>query len=225
MAVILELGLEKEVAAMGPLVNKRRRKRGNDEAEANAPPKVLRKDHVSFRPAQSTLRWKSIALIGFDTGSTFSTLATQDAPTAKKSVRDPDPLSYVKPQPHPERNIAYHTNKSHVPHNVNADLPRKQPPRSPPEMLLPQRSRPVLCGEFGVREIDLLPIHGWITRRYVSAGVGRDQQLPPGHPGRVPRHGRSHSTAKVAMGSQLRLRFEQEVRLLKKAIAKIARRD
>ncbi|GKA34624.1 hypothetical protein Tco_0721053 [Tanacetum coccineum] len=32
-------------------------------------------------------------------------------------------------------------------------------------------------------------------------------------------------TRQVAMGSQLRLRFEQEVRLLKKAKSKIARRD
>ncbi|GJS79196.1 hypothetical protein Tco_0729077 [Tanacetum coccineum] len=49
--VVQESGLEKEVASIGPLVNKRRRKRGNDEAEANAPPKVLRKDHAAFHPA------------------------------------------------------------------------------------------------------------------------------------------------------------------------------
>ncbi|GJX26948.1 hypothetical protein Tco_0233244 [Tanacetum coccineum] len=49
--VVQEPGLEKEVAAMGPPVNKRCRKRGNDEAEANAPPKVLRMDHAAFRPA------------------------------------------------------------------------------------------------------------------------------------------------------------------------------
>ncbi|GKB71857.1 hypothetical protein Tco_0933269 [Tanacetum coccineum] len=41
--VVQEPGLEKEVAAIGPPVNKRRHKRGNDEGEANAPPKVLRK--------------------------------------------------------------------------------------------------------------------------------------------------------------------------------------
>ncbi|GJV63696.1 hypothetical protein Tco_1474524 [Tanacetum coccineum] len=58
--VVLKPGLEKEVAAMGPLVNKRRRKRGNDEAEANAPPKVLRKDHAAFRPARSTLGGKLV---------------------------------------------------------------------------------------------------------------------------------------------------------------------
>ncbi|GKA11739.1 hypothetical protein Tco_0691285, partial [Tanacetum coccineum] len=45
--VVLELNLEKEAAAMGPPLNKRRRKRDKGEAEANAPPKVLRKDHAS----------------------------------------------------------------------------------------------------------------------------------------------------------------------------------
>ncbi|GKB14627.1 hypothetical protein Tco_0848550 [Tanacetum coccineum] len=96
MEVILEPGLEKEVAAMGPLVNKRLHKRGNDEAEANAPPKVLRKDHAAFRPIQSTLGWKSLAPIGLDAGSIFSTPATHDAPTTAKSVSDPDPLSSRK---------------------------------------------------------------------------------------------------------------------------------
>nr|GEU40502.1 hypothetical protein [Tanacetum cinerariifolium] len=48
--VISESSLEKEVAAMGPVVNKRRRKRGN-EGGANAPPKVLRKDYAQDIPA------------------------------------------------------------------------------------------------------------------------------------------------------------------------------
>nr|GEX23936.1 hypothetical protein [Tanacetum cinerariifolium] len=56
---IPESGLEKEVTTMGPIVNKRRRKRGNKGAEANAPPKVLRKDHVASCPSQSTLGGKS----------------------------------------------------------------------------------------------------------------------------------------------------------------------
>nr|GFB53442.1 hypothetical protein [Tanacetum cinerariifolium] len=93
--VILETGLEKEVAA-------KRRKRGNDKAKANASPKLLRKDHAAFRPAQSTLGWKSLAPIGLDAGSTFSMPATQDAPTTAKSVSDPYSLSYAKLQPHPE---------------------------------------------------------------------------------------------------------------------------
>ncbi|GKC78279.1 hypothetical protein Tco_1129053, partial [Tanacetum coccineum] len=89
-----------------------------------------------------------------------------------------------------------------------------------------QGARSALHGKFRVREIDLRTIRGRVARKYLPAGVGRDQQLPPGYPGRMPRHGRSHSaTGQVAMGSQLRLRFKQEVRLLKKATAKIARRD
>nr|GEY79008.1 hypothetical protein [Tanacetum cinerariifolium] len=166
--VVLEPSLEKEVAAMGPRVNRRRRKRGNDKAEANAPPKVLRKDHAAFRPAQSTLRVKPLAPLGFDAGFTFATHVTHEAHTAAKSVSDPDPLSYTKPQPHPELDIAYHTNKSHVLHNVDADLLGKRLPRSPPEMLLPQGARPVLRGESGVREINLLPLHGQVARRLVK---------------------------------------------------------
>ncbi|GKD11287.1 hypothetical protein Tco_1190972 [Tanacetum coccineum] len=93
---IPEPDLEKEVAAMGPQVNKRRRKRGNDEADANAPPKVLRKDHVALGPAQSTLGGKSLAAVGLDVGSTLVTPATQETPSDAKSVNDPDPLSNAK---------------------------------------------------------------------------------------------------------------------------------
>ncbi|GJX52259.1 hypothetical protein Tco_0280628 [Tanacetum coccineum] len=78
---------------------------------------------------------------------------------------------------------------------------------------LQRGARPVLRGESGVREIDLLHIRRRVARRYLSAGVGRDQQLLLVHPGRV------------AMGPQLKLRFKQEVRLLKKATARIARWD
>ncbi|GKB25102.1 hypothetical protein Tco_0864503, partial [Tanacetum coccineum] len=55
-----------------------RRKRGNDEADANAPPKVLRKDHAASRPTQSTLEGKSLASMGLEAGSTFSAPASQE---------------------------------------------------------------------------------------------------------------------------------------------------
>nr|GEW59249.1 hypothetical protein [Tanacetum cinerariifolium] len=41
-----EPNLEKETITIGAFVNKRRHKKGPDEVKANAPPKVLRKDHV-----------------------------------------------------------------------------------------------------------------------------------------------------------------------------------
>ncbi|GKB64342.1 hypothetical protein Tco_0920528, partial [Tanacetum coccineum] len=147
--VVQELWLEKEVAAMGPPVNKRRRKRGNDEAEANAPPKVLRKDHATFRLAQKT-------------------------PADAKSVSDPEPLSYAKPQPHLKQDVALSSRKT------APEIPTKNVATAEVQDLLSTES-------LGLYNINL----AW----------------------------------QVAMGSQLRLRFEQEVRLLKKATAMIARRD
>nr|GEW38135.1 hypothetical protein [Tanacetum cinerariifolium] len=53
---------------------------GPDETEANAPPKVLRKDHVASHLSQSTLKGKSLAAMGIGTGSTVSAPATQETP-------------------------------------------------------------------------------------------------------------------------------------------------
>ncbi|GKB99982.1 hypothetical protein Tco_0986119 [Tanacetum coccineum] len=103
--VVLEPDLEQEVAAIGPLLHKRCRKRGNDEADANAPPKVLRKDHVAFRPAQSTIGGKSLETMGKVAFSTI-TPSAQDTPAGASIVKDPDPLSYAKPRPIPEQDIA-----------------------------------------------------------------------------------------------------------------------
>ncbi|GKA36352.1 hypothetical protein Tco_0722843 [Tanacetum coccineum] len=76
---------------MGPSVNKRRRKRDNAEAEANAPPNVLRNDHAPICPEQGTRGGKSLAAMGLEAGSTF-TSAAQETPT---DVSDPELLSYV----------------------------------------------------------------------------------------------------------------------------------
>nr|GEV31515.1 ribonuclease H-like domain-containing protein [Tanacetum cinerariifolium] len=62
-----ETGLVEEIAAMGPCVIKERRKRGNDGVDANAPPKVLRKDHADSRTTQSTIGGKSLASMGLET--------------------------------------------------------------------------------------------------------------------------------------------------------------
>ncbi|GJT18846.1 hypothetical protein Tco_0877552 [Tanacetum coccineum] len=58
------VNLEKEVTAIGPLVNKRRRKRDKSEMEANAPPKVLRTNHASVCPELVTRGGKSLAAMG-----------------------------------------------------------------------------------------------------------------------------------------------------------------
>ncbi|GKB04782.1 hypothetical protein Tco_0832977, partial [Tanacetum coccineum] len=100
--VVLEPRLEKEVASIGPPVNKRRRKRDNAEAEVNAPPKVLRKDHAPVCPEQSTHGGKYLAAMGLETDSTF-TSAAQETPA---DVRDPEPLSYAKPHSYFQQDIA-----------------------------------------------------------------------------------------------------------------------
>ncbi|GKA78575.1 hypothetical protein Tco_0785112 [Tanacetum coccineum] len=182
MKVVLETGLEKEVAAIRPIVYKKGRKRCNGEAEANAPPKVLRKDHAAFHTAKCTLRGKPLAPMGLHllhacyTGRFYyceererSRSAVLCETTTVPRARH-CPIFQENGHRDPHRKCCYHGG-----------------------------ARPVLRGESGVREIDLLPIRGRVARRYLSAGVGRDQQLPPGHPGRVPRHGRSHSTAGVLL--------------------------
>ncbi|GKA95634.1 hypothetical protein Tco_0817729 [Tanacetum coccineum] len=75
------------------------------EEEANASPKVLRKDHVSS-PAHSAYKGKSLAAMGLGAGSISSIPSAQGASTAAKSVSDPDPLPYAKPQQYPEQDIA-----------------------------------------------------------------------------------------------------------------------
>ncbi|GKE00878.1 hypothetical protein Tco_1388861, partial [Tanacetum coccineum] len=151
----------------GAPVNKRRkqirRKRANDEAEANAPPKVLRKDH--------------------------------GASTATKSVSNPDPLSYAKPQPYPEQDIAQCRSSS----GTATEIPTEH---------------------VATTEVNVQLSVG-------SPESGRSTSVPfvVGSPGDFLSQYNMNLTRQVAMGSQLRLRFEQEVRLLKKARAKIARRD
>ncbi|GJV68732.1 hypothetical protein Tco_1484241 [Tanacetum coccineum] len=230
------VALEEEVAAMGPPVNKRRRKRGNNEAEANAPPKVLRRDHDAFRPAQSTHGGKSLASMGLDAGSLLSTPAAQDPSTATKSVSDPEPLSYAKPQPHPEQDIAQSSKgtATEIPTedvataevNVQFSVGSPESGRS--------TSVPSVVGSPGG-----IYQPGWgVTNdcRLDTPDACQDvvdHIVPPGYFSEL-RHLPNadflsqyniNLARQVAMGSQLRLRFEQEVRLLKKARSKIARRD
>ncbi|GKG60444.1 hypothetical protein Tco_0612045, partial [Tanacetum coccineum] len=67
--VVLEVNLEKEVTAMGSLVNKRGRKRDKSKMIANAPPKVLRTDHAFVLPESMTRRGKSLAIMGVGAGT------------------------------------------------------------------------------------------------------------------------------------------------------------
>ncbi|GJZ40395.1 hypothetical protein Tco_0586958 [Tanacetum coccineum] len=103
--VVQEPVLEKEMAAIGPPVNKRRHQRGIDEAEGNATPNVLRKDHAT-PPSCTKYPWgESLTAMGFEAGSTFTPVA-QETSAGAKSVSNPDPLSYVRPPPHSKQDIS-----------------------------------------------------------------------------------------------------------------------
>nr|GEV53780.1 transposase (putative), gypsy type [Tanacetum cinerariifolium] len=234
--VILEPGLEKETAAMGPLVNKRCRKRGNDEAKANAPPKVLRKDHATFRHARSILKEKSLAPMGLYAGFTFSMSATQDAPTTAKSVSDPDSLSYAKPQPRLELDIAQSSRKTAT------VIPIKNVATTEAQGLFFMES--MKSGKStSFLSVDGSPggIYqpGWgVTDncRLDTPDACQDMvdHIVPSEYFFELRHLPNtdflseyniNLARLVAMGSQQRLRFEKEVRLLKKATTKIAKRE
>ncbi|GJW61077.1 hypothetical protein Tco_0110412 [Tanacetum coccineum] len=98
--------VEEEDAADVPVVSKRRHKRVNDGADANAPPKVLRKDFDVSRPTSSTFEGKSFAATGLEAGSTLSVPASQRTPAG---TIDSDPLSFTEPQPAPAQDIAEST--------------------------------------------------------------------------------------------------------------------
>ncbi|GJR58022.1 hypothetical protein Tco_1500184 [Tanacetum coccineum] len=169
--VIPELNLEKEATVMGPLVNKRRRKRDQSEMEANAPPKVLRKDHASVRPVQNTRGGKSLASMR---------LITED-PDSEKST------SFTSMVWSPG-NI-YQPGWG-VTNNCRLDTP---------DVCQDMVDHIVPPGYFSV--LRHLPNDDFLSQYNINL------------------------TQQVAMGSQLRLRFEQEAKLLKKAVAQVARRD
>ncbi|GJX07094.1 hypothetical protein Tco_0195026 [Tanacetum coccineum] len=145
VGVTPKIGLENEVAAMRPLVSKKHRERGGDGADANAPPKVLRKTMMPSAQHRET----------------------------PADVSGPDPLSYTKPQSILEREIAQSSKGATV-----AGDPDSEKSTS--------------------------------FTSFTGSPSGR---------------GGPYSAVGVAMGSQLRLRFEQEVRLLKRATEKVAKRD
>ncbi|GJS23669.1 hypothetical protein Tco_0452301 [Tanacetum coccineum] len=204
--VIPETGVEEEVATMGP-------------------------PH-----AHSAYGGKSLTAMGLGAGSISSIPSAQGAPTAAKSVSDPDPLSYAKPQPYPEQDITQssrgttteipteHVATTKV--NVQLSVGSPEPGRS--------TSVPSVVGSPG----GIYQPWWGVTndcRLYTPAACQDtvDHIVPQGYFSEL-RHlpnadflsqYNMNLAWQVAMGSQLRLRFEQEVRLLKKAKAKIARRD
>ncbi|GJU09302.1 hypothetical protein Tco_1131698 [Tanacetum coccineum] len=182
---------EEEVAADVPLVSKRRRKRGNDGANANAPPKVLRKDFDASHPTQSIVGGKSLALMGLEAGSILVAPASQETPAG---TIDPDPLSYANPQSVPERDVAQSSKGDAVTGDPESE-----------HTSFTSISMPGLGGAPSTARILLRAAH-----------LPNDDFLCQYN---------MNLARQMAMGSQLRLRYKQEVKLLKKSVAQVARRD
>nr|GEV61517.1 transposase (putative), gypsy type [Tanacetum cinerariifolium] len=205
----LEVGPAERATTTDPHAVKERRKRGNDGIDTNAPPKLLRRDHADPRPTESTRGRKSLDAIEMGMGSTRSIHASQGAPA---DVSDSDPLSFADPQSRPSADGAAAAGDPESENTSFASMVG-----SPEGIYRP---------EWGIKNGSMLD-----TPKACQDLV--DYVAPPRYFLEL-RHLRNDDFLKqynvnlawqVAMGSQLRLRFEQEVKLLKKSVGQVARRD
>ncbi|GJU93406.1 hypothetical protein Tco_1318162 [Tanacetum coccineum] len=205
---------EEETAANAPLVSKRRRKRANEETNVNTSRKVLRKDFDVSHPTQSTIGGKYLAFIRLGASSIVPAPASQE--TLAGTI-NPDPISFVKPSSVPEQDIAQSSKIATAAGGPEPD------PTSPTIVMSPGG---IYQPEWGVT-------NGCRLDTPSSCQELVDHLAPPGYFSEL-RHlpneeflGQFNITLarQVAMGSQLRLRFEQEAKLLRKSITQVARRD
>ncbi|GKA25864.1 hypothetical protein Tco_0711973 [Tanacetum coccineum] len=166
----------------------------SDHGEANAPPKVLRNDHAFVHPAQDTRGGKSLAAMGVGPEPPSHTFVRQ-------SVSDPDPLSYAEPQPIPDQDIAQSSKGTATEIPIEGVTTTKVNVQF--SMGSPKSGRSTFA-PFIVGSPSGIYQPGW--------GVTNDYRLD------TPKYN-INLARQVALGTQLRLRFEQEVRLLKKARA------
>nr|GEU64282.1 hypothetical protein [Tanacetum cinerariifolium] len=210
-----ESGPAERVAATDPPAVKECRKSGHDGVDANAPPKVLRRDHADPRPAGSTHGGESLAAIELGMESTHSTPVPQSAPT---DVSDPDPLSFADPRSRPPVDVAQSSKGATAVEDPKFENTSFASMVGSPEGIYRL--------EWGIPNDSLLD-----TPEACQDLV--DHIAPPGyfwelrhlHNDDFLRQYNVNLAQKVAMGSQLRLRFEQEAKLLKKFVAQVARRN
>nr|GEU70381.1 hypothetical protein [Tanacetum cinerariifolium] len=210
-----EAGLVEEIAAMGPRVIKERRQRGNDGVDTNAPPKVLRKDHANSQPTLRTVEGKSLASMGLGTGSTFPVPTSQETPI---DVSDPDSLSFANPQSIPTENVAQSFKGAAVagdPESENTSFTSMV--GSPKSVYQPEWGVTNGCRLDAPKACQDLVDH--------IAPPGYFSELRHLHNDDFLKQYSINLARKAAMGSQLRLRFEQEAKLLKKFVAQVARQD
>nr|GEU32160.1 hypothetical protein [Tanacetum cinerariifolium] len=207
------VGQAEEAVAAEPSVAREIRKRGHDRVDANAPPKSLQRDHADLRPSGSSHGRKSLAAMQLCLAS--NVFVSEGAPA---NVSDPDPLSFADAPSHPPVDVA-----QSPPSVVAAKDPESENASSPTEVRSPGS---VYRLEWGVTNGNLLD-----TPEACQDLV--DHVAPSGYFFELC-HMRNEDflrqynvnlARQVALGSQLRLRFEQETKLLRKSVAQVARRD
>nr|GEW07908.1 hypothetical protein [Tanacetum cinerariifolium] len=187
---------------------------GNDGVDANAPPKVLRRDHADSRPTQSTHGGKSLAAMGLGMGSTRPDPASRGVPV---DVSDPDALSFADPQSRPTADVAQSSKGAAAAEDPESKNTFFTSMVGSPESIY----RP----EWGVPNGCLLDAHeAWQDLVDHIAPPGYFSELRHLHNDDFLKQYNVNLARQVAMGSQLRLRFEQEAKLLKKSVAQVARR-
>ncbi|GJX68450.1 hypothetical protein Tco_0304177 [Tanacetum coccineum] len=183
------------------------------EGGYNAPAKVLRKDHDAARAEHSARGGKSLADMSVDTEPVIHVPETQEPPVATQSVSDPDPLSYAKPQPNPKQDVAQSSKEAGAARNQDSE-------KSTPSPSIIGSPRSIYQPGWGV------PNDYRLDTPEACRDV-EDHIAPPGYFSEL-RHLPTDEflsqyninlARQVAMGSQLRLRFEQEAKLLKKFVA------
>nr|GEZ76170.1 hypothetical protein [Tanacetum cinerariifolium] len=198
----------KAVVAEPPEVRESR-KRGHERVDVNAPPKSLRRDHAD-RPSGSSRGGKSLAAMQLCLAS--NVFMSEGVPA---DVSDPDPLAFADAPSPPPADSSQGIAVAEDPGSKNA--------YSPTEVGSPES---VYRPEWGVTNGSLLD-----TPEACQDLV--DHAAPPGYFTELRympndeflQQYNVNLAWQVAMGSQLRLRFEQEAKLLKKSVAQVARRD
>nr|GEW42016.1 hypothetical protein [Tanacetum cinerariifolium] len=204
-------GQAEETATTDPPAAPESRKRGREGSDVNVPPKSLRRDHAHHRPSGSSRGGKSLAAIQLGLASTVR--MPEDAPAG---VSDPDPLSFADPPSRHPADVAQSSQGA-----AATGDPESENASSPVDI---GSSESIYRPEWGVSNGSLLDTHEACQDLV-------DHVAPPGYFSKL-RHMHNEEflrqynvdlTRQVAMGSQLRLRFEQEAKLLRKSVAQVAR--
>ncbi|GKB35832.1 hypothetical protein Tco_0880774 [Tanacetum coccineum] len=216
MGATVEPNLEKVVISIRPTIKKIRRQRDAGEEGSKAPAKVLRKDHDAARAEHSSLGGKSLAEVSVGTGLTIHAQKTQEPHVATQTVNDPDPLSYVKPRS--QQDVTQSSKEKGVAGDQDSERSTPSPiTRSLGSIYQPGWGMPNSCRldtpEACQDVVDHIAPPGYFSE---LRHLPNDEFLSQYN---------INLARQVAMGSQLRLRFKQEAKLLKKSVAQVARCD